>query len=175
MTSLQWVFGEWWWVIISGPPPLATYDYWPFEPYSSLLLGHSQVTPDPPQPQDGAARWPRLGLRGHAPTRAVHGMITDCFSILQPSRTLPNGSRPTPAQGSGCHMRTRISKLTFLMFYSIGDSKGISINAEIVLQTLMNKGYKQFINYVCFPYRAHLYGIKFLLNPNGFTNFMPFL
>ena len=45
-------------------------EYWPFEP-SSSPLGHSQVSPDPPWPQDGAARQPWLGLLGHAPAKAV--------------------------------------------------------------------------------------------------------
>ena len=45
----------------------------PFEP-SSSHLGHFQVAPDPPFPQDGAARQPWSESKGHGPTKAVQGM-----------------------------------------------------------------------------------------------------
>ena len=68
-----------------------------FEPSSSPLC-HSQVAPDPPRPQDRAAMWPWMGLRGHEPIKAVQGMITDHFkpssSPLGHSQVAPDPPRP---------------------------------------------------------------------------------
>ena len=63
------------------PGSFYVYEYQPFEPYD-IPLGHFLVAPVPPRPQDGAARWPWSGLRGHSPTKAVQRISTDHLSHL---------------------------------------------------------------------------------------------
>ena len=72
----------------------------PFEP-SNSPLGHSQVAPDPPRPQDEATRWPWLELRGHKPTITVQGMISYHLSHLAALYVTPKWLQTLPGPKMG--------------------------------------------------------------------------